>query len=79
MLNFPFQNEPDQESLYKHCQSHALELMCTKCLLTYDSRLQFRKHLHFKHGEESKACRHCHHRTWPHVYHFCIKQVLNYC
>lgn len=46
-----------------------------KCFLTYDTRQQFRKHLHFKHGEESKACRHCRHRTWPHVYHFCIKQV----
>lgn len=45
--------------------------MCMKCFLTYDDKLEFRKHLYYKHEEEHKVCRSCHQKTWPHVYHFC--------
>ena len=65
------QGFPDQTSLREHCSGHSQELMCMKCLLTYDDAHSFAKHLHYKHAGESKACRLCRRRTWPHVYHFC--------
>ena len=69
------QDEHDQQRLFSHCQSHAQELMCMKCFLTYDDKLEFRKHLYYKHEDEHKVCRSCHQKTWPHVYHFCgVKQ-----
>lgn len=63
----------NQEALLNHCLTHAQELMCTKCFLTYDTLLEFRKHLYLKHEQEHKVCKQCHQKTWPHVYHFCVK------
>ncbi|TRY61774.1 hypothetical protein TCAL_12268 [Tigriopus californicus] len=63
----------DQQALLNHCLTHAQELMCTKCFLTYDTLLEFRKHLYLKHEQEHKVCKQCHQKTWPHVYHFCVK------
>ncbi len=68
-----------QEALYAHCLTHSQELMCMKCFLTYDDYQAFRKHLFYKHEEESSVCKVCHQKSWPHVYHFCIEPTSNVC
>lgn len=61
-----------QEDLYEHCIKHTNELMCMKCFRAYDDQHQLRKHLYFNHQAEHKICSQCHHKSWPHVYHFCL-------
>lgn len=69
------QPQGGQEELYHHCKAHSQELMCMRCLLTFDDLQQFSKHLFLKHEEEHKVCKLCHHKTWPHVYHFCLPKL----
>ena len=61
-----------QEELYEHCIKHTNELMCMKCFRAYDDQQQLRKHLYFNHQAEHQICAQCHHKSWPHVYHFCL-------
>ena len=65
-----------QQSLYDHCQQHSNELMCIKCFRSYDDQQQFRKHLYFDHHSEHDVCKSCYRKTWPHVYHFCLRNVF---
>ena len=67
-----FTSASTQEELAKHCAEHNQELMCMKCFMTYEDSKQFKKHLFFKHAEESVECGVCYQKTWSHVYHFCI-------
>ena len=46
--------------------------MCMKCFVTFERQESFRKHLFWKHGDESRPCGRCHTPPWPHVYHFCL-------
>ena len=66
-----------QQSLYDHCQKHSNELMCIKCFRSYDDQQQFRKHLYFDHHSEHDICKSCYRKTWPHVYHFCLRNVCS--
>ncbi len=67
------QVQDNEESLREHCLgAHNQELMCMKCLMSYDSPLQFRKHLFLKHESEADECAKCHDKTWPFAFHFCV-------
>lgn len=61
----------DQFRLSNHAWKHKLQHFCYRCGIAYRNKPDITKHLFWKHGTESVACKRCLQKKWPHIYHFC--------
>ena len=69
----------NQTKLAAHVLKHKFNHFCYRCCIAYRNKPDIIKHLFWKHGTESKECKRCLQKKWPHIYHFCLPPATFTC